>query len=146
MKKLLGMTVILGSLAATSAYADCASDVQRLESARLTPTAQEYLAKARENLDKKTHGERDCEAWVDAAIKDMRENSRAARSDDRHDRRYSDDRYDRRDDRYDRRADDRYDRRYDDRYDRRDDRRYDDRGSSGSSTDPLGRLLNGLGR
>jgi hypothetical protein len=131
MRKLLGMTAILGSLAATSAYADCARDVQRLESARLTPKAQEYLAKARENLDKKTHGERDCEAWVDAAYKEMRENSRAARSDDRYDRRYSDDRYDRR---------------YDDRYDRRDDRRYDDRGSSGSSTDPLGRLLNGLGR
>jgi hypothetical protein len=136
MKKAIWAASLIVGLASTAAYADCASEIQRLESSgRLTPQAQQNLQKAKQNLNKKTHGERDCLSWVDAAYNDMR----GARAD----RRYSDRAYDRRDD-------PRYDPRYDPRNDPRSDPRYDPRydrstTGSGSSTDALGRILNGLG-
>jgi hypothetical protein len=138
MRKAIWAASLVVGLASTAAYADCASDIQRLQSSgRLTPQAQSYLDKAKQSAEKKTHGERDCESWVDSAYKEMRTA----------DRRYSDRAYDRRDDPRD---DPRYDRRDDPRYDRRDDPRYDPRYDrsetrSGSSNDALGRILNGIG-
>jgi hypothetical protein len=108
------------------ANASCAGAIQQMEaSGRLTPKAQQYLDKAKDNLGKKTHAERDCLSWVDAADQEMAKSSR------RYGR--NDDRYERRDQRYSDR-----DRDYD-RYDRRTE-------GSGSSRDPVGRRLDGLGR
>jgi hypothetical protein len=109
---------------AGAAHASCAGAIQQLEaSGRLTPKAQQYLDKAKENLNKQTHAERDCLSWVDAADQEM------ARSSPRYGRA---DRYDRSDRRYSERDLDR-------RYDRRTE-------GSGSSRDPVGRLLDDLGR
>jgi hypothetical protein len=124
MKKVLGLSVILAGLAATPAFANCARDIDRIanSSAPLSPDARQHLSMAEQAL--RRGDENGCNREIDTVIADIRAADRMQQSNREYDRR------------------DRYDRRYDDRYDRR----YDDRGSSGSSSNPLGRLLDNLGR
>jgi hypothetical protein len=120
MKKVLGLSVVLAGLAAAPAFADCGRDIDRIgnSNAPISPDARQHLRMADQAY--RRGDEATCQRELDAVAADIRAADRQGTRG--YDRSYSD----RRSDNYD--------------------RRYDDRGSSGSSSSPLGRLLDNLGR
>lgn len=137
MKKTVAVAILLaGASFTSSAHAASCKDLLRdLQTGPRLP--QQAISEARE-ADRQLNQKGDEGRCKEHAENALRIRDQQARN---YDRRY-DDRYDRRrDDRYD----DRYDRRGNDRYDDRYGGRYDDRGSSGSSSNPIGNLLDQLG-
>jgi len=134
MRKIVWGASLAFVLTAGSAYANCSDEISHLQAqGPLTPRAQEMLGKAK-SADQRNK-ESDCMSWIENANKEMIANGRSARA-ERYNR--DDQRYSRDDRRYDDRESSRYDDR--DRYDRRTTE------GSGSSSNPIGNLLNSLGR